>query len=169
MTQPAADGFFAFVEARARTLPARVAAVVARLPQLPPSAILAVALEAARDAVFDRELLARLDGRVLRIVVRDAGLTLSVRVRGAHFHPAREATPADVTIAASARDFLLLAVRDEDPDTLFFSRRLAMEGDTELGLAVKNALDAADLSAHAGWLRAAARVAGSRQSFPGSG
>ena len=27
-------------------------------------------------------------------------------------------------------------------DTLFFSRRLSMEGDTELGLIVKNTLDA---------------------------
>ena len=34
-------------------------------------------------------------------------------------------------------------LRLEDPDTLFFSRRLVIEGDTELGLALKNALDAA--------------------------
>jgi predicted lipid carrier protein YhbT len=37
---------------------------------------------------------------------------------------------------------MLLARRQEDPDTLFFSRRLSMEGDTELGLLVKNTLDA---------------------------
>jgi predicted lipid carrier protein YhbT len=148
--------------ARNRTLPAPVAALVSRLPQLPPSVVLALALNVARDAMFDRDTLARLDGRVLRIAVRDAGLTLSVRVWGARFHPALAATPADVTIAASAHDFLLLALRDEDPDTLFFSRRLAMEGDTELGLAVKNALDAADLSRYAGWLRAAADAASVR-------
>jgi hypothetical protein len=35
-----------------------------------------------------------------------------------------------------------LALRREDPDTLFFTRRLVLEGDTELGLALKNALDA---------------------------
>ena len=50
----------------------------------------------------------------------------------------------DLTIAASAHDFLLLAKRREDPDTLFFCRRLLMEGDTELGLLIKNALDAID-------------------------
>lgn len=38
-----------------------------------------------------------------------------------------------------------LAQRQVDPDTLFFSRRLVMEGDTELGLIVKNALDALEL------------------------
>ena len=32
--------------------------------------------------------------------------------------------------------------RQEDPDTLFFNRSLAIEGDTELGLRVKNMLDA---------------------------
>jgi predicted lipid carrier protein YhbT len=38
-----------------------------------------------------------------------------------------------------------LAQRQEDPDTLFFNRRLSMEGDTELGLVVKNAIDALEL------------------------
>ncbi|PJC12345.1 MAG: sterol-binding protein, partial [Comamonadaceae bacterium CG_4_9_14_0_8_um_filter_60_18] len=40
---------------------------------------------------------------------------------------------------------VLLARRQEDPDTLFFNRRLAMEGDTELGLLVKNTIDAIEL------------------------
>jgi predicted lipid carrier protein YhbT len=30
------------------------------------------------------------------------------------------------------------AHQEEDPDTLFFQRRLVIEGDTELGLQVKN-------------------------------
>ena len=38
---------------------------------------------------------------------------------------------------------IALACR-EDPDTLFFSRRLVSEGDIELGLIVKNLLDAID-------------------------
>jgi predicted lipid carrier protein YhbT len=48
---------------------------------------------------------------------------------------------ADVTIRAGLRDYLALALRREDPDSLFFSRRLVIEGDTALGLVVKNALD----------------------------
>ena len=52
---------------------------------------------------------------------------------------------ADLTISASAYDFMLLARRQEDPDALFFSRRLCMEGDTELGLLVKNTIDAIEL------------------------
>ena len=31
---------------------------------------------------------------------------------------------------------------EEDPDRLFFERALVMEGDTELGLVLKNTLDA---------------------------
>lgn len=48
---------------------------------------------------------------------------------------------ADVTIRAGLRDYLALALRREDPDSLFFARRLVIEGDTALGLTVKNALD----------------------------
>lgn len=39
----------------------------------------------------------------------------------------------------------MIAARKEDPDTLFFQRRLRIEGDTELGLYVKNLMDAIDL------------------------
>lgn len=44
----------------------------------------------------------------------------------------------DVRIAASIDDFVLLANQQADPDMLFFQRRLVIEGDTALGLAVKN-------------------------------
>ena len=49
-----------------------------------------------------------------------------------------------MTFRASAYDFYLIARRIEDPDTLFFNRRLRIEGDTELGLVVKNSIDAID-------------------------
>ncbi len=52
---------------------------------------------------------------------------------------------ADVTISGELHEFLLLASRQEDPDTLFFQRRLQIDGDTELGLEVKNMLDGIDL------------------------
>jgi predicted lipid carrier protein YhbT len=51
----------------------------------------------------------------------------------------------DLAISATAYDFLMLGTRQEDPDTLFFSRRLLVEGDTELGLIAKNTLDAVEL------------------------
>jgi len=52
-----------------------------------------------------------------------------------------EDTEADVTIRGSWHTFTTLARRNQDPDALFFRRELVIEGDTELGLGVKNLLD----------------------------
>lgn len=51
----------------------------------------------------------------------------------------------DIKIQANLYDFLQLAARQQDPDTLVFQRRLIMQGDTELGLELKNFLDGLDL------------------------
>ncbi len=47
---------------------------------------------------------------------------------------------ADAVIRGALKEFVSLANQMEDPDTLFFQRRLVMEGDTELGLGVKNTM-----------------------------
>lgn len=51
---------------------------------------------------------------------------------------------ADVSFSGNLNDFLVMMARREDPDTLFFQRRLSIEGDTQLGLEVKNLLDNID-------------------------
>jgi O2-independent ubiquinone biosynthesis accessory factor UbiT len=122
--------------------PPSLAALVAKLPATPPS--LAFSLLANR---LLWPLLKQLDwqalaGRRYAIRVKDLGLSLRLTVTPRGFSPDNGAP--DLTISASARDFLLLLNRQEDPDTLFFSRRLVSEGDTELGLIVKNTLDAID-------------------------
>jgi len=127
------------------TLPAQLGRFGARLPQLPPSLALAAALNLALDRVLPRGPLAPLDGRRLAIRITDAGIRTRFKLSGRHFTPVFDASPADLTISARTRDFLALVLREEDPDTLFFSRRLVMEGDTELGLLVKNTLDAIEL------------------------
>ncbi len=126
----------------------------ARLPSWPPAAALAAVLTLALDRWIEREPLQALRGKCVELVVTDAGLRLRLTFTGRAFIPVLDARPADVTIGASAHDFLLLARRQADPDSLFFRRRLTMEGDTELGLLVKNTLDAVDF---AGWLRRRAR------------
>jgi len=50
-----------------------------------------------------------------------------------------------VSFSATGDDLVLIAGRKQDPDTLFFQRRLKIEGDTELGLEVKNLIDAIDI------------------------
>lgn len=49
--------------------------------------------------------------------------------------------PGEATIRGSLSAFRTLAERRQDPDQLFFQRRLVIEGDTELGLGLKNLLD----------------------------
>lgn len=52
---------------------------------------------------------------------------------------------ADVAFSGNTNDLILIATRRQDPDTLFFQRRLIVEGDTELGLYIKNLMDSIDL------------------------
>ena len=98
--------------------------------------------------VFAREItegeLEFLTGRGVRICVSDAQLSFAVGFDGRRFHP--EPGPADLTVTGSVYDFLLLVTGREDPDTLFFHRHLAMEGDTALGVYVKNFLASVDPS-----------------------
>lgn len=49
--------------------------------------------------------------------------------------------PGEAIIRGSLAAFRTLAERRQDPDQLFFQRRLVIEGDTELGLGLKNLLD----------------------------
>lgn len=125
-------------------LPAQVARTLGRLPAWPGSVLFACGLNAAIAPQLPADVKAALEGKVVRISVLDASLKFDVSWRGSRFAAVRGNATPDLAIGASARDFLLLAQRKEDPDTLFFGRRLLMEGDTELGLLVKNTLDAID-------------------------
>jgi len=132
----------------------------AHLPEFPPALALCAALNVAlRAGLLSRSALEPAAGRRVRIEFEAPRIGVTVSLRGSYFLPARG--QPDVTIRARPRDYLSLALRREDPDTLFFSRRLVMEGDTELGLIVKNALDAVDWDAlPAPLARLSARLAG---------
>lgn len=84
-----------------------------------------------------------LQGRWLRLEVSDLQLAWCLTRERRGLRMAARA-PVDVCIRGNWREFVLLASRQEDPDTLFFRRRLVIEGDTELGLAMKNLLDSLD-------------------------
>jgi predicted lipid carrier protein YhbT len=126
------------------TLPRFVGAVHERLPQLPPTLGLTTALNLALDRILPRDTLAPLAGKLVCLRITDGGLTLLFTLTEKGFRPAVSSSKPDLMISAKARDFMALALREEDPDTLFYSRRLLMEGDTDLGLLVKNTLDAID-------------------------
>jgi len=123
-------------------LPPQLANVVARLPAAPPSLAFSLAANRLLWPALKTLDWRPLAGRRYAIRVKDLGLSLRFTVTARGFAP--DSGAPELTISATARDFLLLLGRREDPDTLFFSRRLVSEGDTELGLTVKNLLDALD-------------------------
>ncbi|EMP4693427.1 SCP2 domain-containing protein [Klebsiella pneumoniae] len=96
-----------------------------------------------RQALAEGEL-EFLEGRWLSIHVRDIGLLWYTSVVDGRLVVSQQAD-ADLSFSADASDLLMIAARKQDPDTLFFQRRLVIEGDTELGLYVKNLMDAIEL------------------------
>jgi len=93
-----------------------------------------------------------LQDRVMRIEVTDARLVYHITLRQNRLRVAPAGQADDLSISGCVYDFLLLATRREDADTLFFNRRLKLGGNTELGLYVKNFLDALELEERLGSL-----------------
>jgi predicted lipid carrier protein YhbT len=122
--------------------PPSLAALVAKLPATPPSLAFSMLANHLLWPLLKQLDWQSLAGRRYAIRVKDLGLSLRFTVTPRGSSP--DNGVPDLTISANARDFLLLLNRQEDPDTLFFSRRLVSEGDTELGITVKNMLDAID-------------------------
>ena len=124
--------------------PQSLSRLVAKLPPLPASFAFAGACNlAAWPALRDMDWSAA-HGRHFCVHVRDMGARVFFFIQADGFH-ADYRREADVTFTATAQDFARLALRLEDPDTLFFNRRLMIEGDTDLGLRVKNMLDGMEL------------------------
>ena len=138
------DGFFKSFTIPSFALPPLVARVGARLPQWPHAVALTAGLNAmVRMKLLPDDSLAVLEGRNILIDVLDTGGRAAFTFRNGLFRPLFTVpeTP-DLIFRANLSAFLQLAARQEDPDTLFFNRSLSIEGDTELGLVVKNMLDA---------------------------
>ena len=93
-----------------------------------------------------------LEGRWVNIVVIDMGLSFFLTFHDGKLQLANHVTEADVVFSGNSREFILLASRTEDPDTLFFQRRLLIEGDTELALSIKNSIDGIDFDNWPSWL-----------------
>ncbi|WP_105254327.1 ubiquinone anaerobic biosynthesis accessory factor UbiT [Pseudoalteromonas sp. T1lg75] len=112
-----------------------------------PNVVQKAPLQQVLNYVFREELgtgeLEFLAGRILRLEVTDLhhcwyiGLiqgSLKI-IEGPHF---------DVEFKGQLNDFIRLSAGRADPDQLFFNRRLAIAGDTELGLEIKSCLENLD-------------------------
>ena len=124
-----------------------------------------IALERSLNQIFAEPLaegaFEALEGHWMRLEVVDLKLAWCLTCHRQKLRIAEQA-PVEVTIRGNWREFLLLASRQEDPDTLFFRRRLVIEGDTELGLAIKNLIDSLDPDLLPPWLWKALQGAGAQ-------
>lgn len=129
-----------------RVMPGLLKNVVERLPAKPPAWLLVQTL----NQLLKREILladmSLLAGHLFRVEVADLGLNLFFSASEQRFMVSDVSTDVDLCLSANTADFMKMLLRQEDPDTLFFNRRLKIEGDTELGLIVKNLLDSIDWS-----------------------
>lgn len=124
------------------SLPPLWRARVARLPSRPPSTALAL--------VLDRLLLPRLDagqrqalqGQTVEIELQELGARVRLYLGAQGFRAAGEGGEPHLRLRARADALWRLMRGADDADRLFFDGALVMEGDTEYGLVLKNALDA---------------------------
>lgn len=126
-------------------IPQPVSILISLLPRYPHSLIFTRVINLALQDKLHDEVWQPLHGKRVCIRVKDAGIAFHFTLGAGGLIARHAVAQPDLVISASAQDFFLLALRKEDPDTLFFSRRLSMEGDTELGLLVKNTIDAIEL------------------------
>jgi len=103
------------------------------------------AIRRALNALFKEPLeqgeLDFLQHKTINIHIEDAGLRFCVYLTNGQLNASQPLPAADLVISGQVYAFLMLGTRKEDADTLFFRRLLKSEGDTELGLFVKNFLD----------------------------
>jgi len=127
-------------------LPAFIARVGHKLPQWPHTLALVGALNAAlKLRLLPESELKALEDKLFRVRVLDTGGEANYTFRNGLFRPVFQAQrEPDLAFAANLSAYLQLLARQEDPDTLFFNRELEITGDTELGLIVKNMLDAVE-------------------------
>lgn len=128
-----------FVPVRVRRV---VRAFAQRLPTWPPSMVMAQALNRLWWPLVDGATQRELSGRVVELVVDDLGLTFRLVAGERGLMPASAGQPVTLRLKADALVYWRLVQGQDDPDTLFFDRRMVMEGDTEYGLLLKNTLDA---------------------------
>jgi predicted lipid carrier protein YhbT len=117
-----------------------------------PSSIHNRALVTALNRIFSTDLkdgeLDFLQEKLVHISIEDTGVEYRFTLKDDKLVPGNMSQSPDLSLKGTVYDYLLLASRQEDTDTLFFSRRLHMQGDTELGLYVKNFLDGLDMDSH---------------------
>jgi len=132
---------------------------IAALGRIVPAPLASLPLLGMLDIARRRQWLIApqtLHGKRFLIRIEDLGLQIKFVCDQGRFKPVLDSADDasfDVRLSALAVDFFQLTSGMADADTLFFQRKLKIEGDTELGVAVKYWLDASERPA---WLNSLA-------------
>ncbi len=110
-------------------------------------AIVAVFNQIFKQAIHDGDL-DFLTNNWVKIEISDIDLSFTLGLKHNKLISGNNQTHHDLLICAKSCDFLSMVTKQKDPDTLFFQRKIKMQGSTELGLYVKNFLDGFDVESH---------------------
>lgn len=89
--------------------------------------------------------LALLDNREFGLCIDDLGVTIGFTLSDRQLRVIAPHKPTAM-VSGPLAAFAWLASGRSDADALFFNRHLLIEGDTELGLVIKNVIDTTDLA-----------------------
>ncbi|MBF0368466.1 MAG: SCP2 sterol-binding domain-containing protein [Magnetococcales bacterium] len=131
--------------------------------KMAPPPVVAVMVGVILNLYFKRypelkERLRELEGKIFQFEVEDIGQSyfMTVELSGEVQVHTYADEPPHVTMAGDMSAFLALLFNTTDPDSLFFSRRLKLSGETDTGLQFKNLLDNAEID----WERELSTVMG---------
>ena len=117
------------------------------MPAYPGTLVFVTALNLALAEHLTTRMAPLLQDKKLRLQVSDAGLNFDFQWVDGRFAVCHTPATPDLTIRASAHDFVLLARNQAEPDALLFSGRLSMQGDAGLGLLMKKTLESLETPA----------------------
>ncbi len=125
--------------------PAILAIPVASIPEKYSATVIVKSLNIMLAQALEEGDLDFLQDNNVSVNVIDLKLKFGLTLKNEKLHASQWQTSDNLNLSGNLYDFMLLACRKEDSDTLFFHRRLKMEGSTDLGLEVKNLLDGMDM------------------------
>lgn len=82
-----------------------------------------------------------LEGQSLALEITDLQLSITLGLANGRLLVSDDDSAAVTRLKGRSAALLRLVTRVDDADTLFFQRELLLSGNTEIGLALKNALD----------------------------
>jgi O2-independent ubiquinone biosynthesis accessory factor UbiT len=125
-----------------------------KLSQHTPKFMLKPILQVLLNQLFKQQIKAGdldfIKNKWVRILVTDMDFSFDISMAKNATKPQLvvdfKSKKADLIFSSHSDYLLLLALNKIDPDTLFFQRKLGIQGDTELGLHIKNLLASLDLT-----------------------